>query len=112
MKAIYSLFVLLLASFSLLAQKADGSIRGRIVDSAAVQPVAGATVSLLQAADSALVTFTVSNKNGQFEFKGIATGNYKIVIAHQSLDPFQKLVELTTENRSIDLSDKIGRAHV
>ena len=105
MRTLYSFFALILVSFSLQAQKADGTIRGRIVDSAAVQPVAGATVSLLQAADSSLVTFTVSNKNGQFEFKGIASGAYKLVIAHQSLESFQQLLAVTAENRSIDLSD-------
>jgi hypothetical protein len=105
MRLIYSLFALFCLSQSLHAQKADGAIRGRILDSASVQPVAGATVSLLQATDSSLVTFTVSNKNGQFEFKGIANGEYKVVIAHQSLESFQKLISVTAENHSVDLTD-------
>jgi uncharacterized membrane protein YgcG len=105
MRLIYSLFALFFLSLNLQAQKSDGSVRGRILDSATVQPVAGATVSLLLASDSSLVTFTVSNKNGQFEFKGIASGDYKVVIAHQSLEPFQKIVSLTSENKSADLSD-------
>lgn len=105
MRLIYSLFALFSLSLNLQAQKADGAIRGRILDSASVQPVAGATVSLLQSTDSSLVTFTVSNKNGQFEFKGIANGAYKVVIAHQSLESFQKLISVTAENRSVDLTD-------
>ena len=105
MRNLYSLFALLFLTLSLNAQKVDGSIRGRILDSASVQPVAGATVSLMQASDSSLVTFTVSNKNGQFEFKGIPSGSYKVVIAHQSLEPFQKLIEITAENRAVELND-------
>jgi hypothetical protein len=105
MKNLYSLIALIFLTLSLNAQKVDGSIRGRILDSASVQPVAGATVSLMQASDSSLVTFTVSNKNGQFEFKGIPSGSYKVVIAHQSLEPFQKLIEITAENRAAELND-------
>lgn len=105
MRNLYCLFALLFLTLSLNAQKVDGSIRGRIMDSASVQPVAGATVSLMQASDSSLVTFTVSNKNGQFEFKGIPSGSYKVVIAHQSLEPFQKLIEITAENRAVELND-------
>lgn len=105
MRSFYSLFALTLIALNLQAQKVDGSIRGRIVDSAAVQPVAGATVSLLQAVDSSLVTFTVSNKNGQFEFKGIGAGEYKLVIAHQSLEAFRRSISLTAADRSVDLTD-------
>lgn len=105
MRNLYSLFALLIVSLSLQAQKSDGSVRGRILDSASVQPVAGATVSLLQAADSSLVTFTVSNKNGQFEFKGLAVGDFKVVIAHQSLEPYQKLISITAENKLVDLTE-------
>ncbi|MBM3431645.1 MAG: TonB-dependent receptor [Bacteroidetes bacterium] len=105
MRLIYSLFALLFLTVTAQAQKADGSILGRILDSASMQPVAGATVSLLQAADSSLVTFTVSNKNGQFEFKGIMAGSYKVVIAHQSLEPFQKLIAVTNEKNLVDLAN-------
>ncbi len=107
MRLIFSLFALVF-SFSIAAQRSDGSIKGRILDSASNQPVVGATVSLLQAADSSLVTFTVSNKNGQFEFKGIAVGNYKIVVAHQSLEPLRRAVAITTDNPSADLADMKG----
>ena len=107
MRLIFSLFALVF-SLSVTAQRTDGSIRGRILDSVSNQPVAGATVSLLQAVDSSLVTFTVSNKNGQFEFKGIAAGNYKVVVAHQSLEPLRRAVSITTENPTVDLVDIKG----
>ncbi len=107
MRLIFSLFALVF-SLSVTAQRTDGSIRGRILDSVSNQPVAGATVSLLQAVDSSLVTFTVSNKNGQFEFKGIAAGNYKVVVAHQSLEPLRRAVSITTENPAVDLVDIKG----
>ena len=55
------------------AQKADGSIKGKLMDTAAKQPIADATVSVFNAKDSSLATFTLSNKQGAFEVKGLAS---------------------------------------
>ncbi|MEI9908746.1 MAG: hypothetical protein WDO71_03190 [Bacteroidota bacterium] len=44
-----------------MAQKADGNIKGKLVDSASKQAITDATVSIINAKDSSLITFTLSN---------------------------------------------------
>jgi len=102
---IFTLFVLSLAFFTTAkAQKADGVIRGKLIDTAAKQPIADATISVLNAKDSSLTTFTLSNKQGVFEIKGLAEGDYKLVITHQGYMEFKKLVSVTATEKTIDLA--------
>jgi Outer membrane protein beta-barrel family/Carboxypeptidase regulatory-like domain len=65
------------------AQKPDGLIRGKLIDTAAKQPINGATISVQNLKDSALVTFTLSNKQGAFEVKGLELGQYRLIISSQ-----------------------------
>lgn len=96
--------LLLLFSFT-HAQKADGGIKGKLVDTASHQPIADATVSVIQASDSSLVTFTLSNKQGIFEIKGLETGSYRLVISHQAYLELKKSVSVTADKRQIDLGE-------
>ncbi|HKC37327.1 MAG TPA: hypothetical protein VKB95_14725, partial [Chitinophagaceae bacterium] len=47
------------------AQK-NGNIKGVVFDTIARQPVAAATITVLQRNDSSLVTFTMTNSHGEF----------------------------------------------
>ncbi|MBL7738381.1 MAG: TonB-dependent receptor family protein [Chitinophagaceae bacterium] len=98
-------FIGLLASCTVMAQKADGHIKGKLTDTASKQPIPDATVSLLAVKDSSLITFTLSNKQGFFEIKGVETGNYQIVISHQAYEAFRKSIVLTADKKAIDLGD-------
>ena len=106
MKKILSLSVLFL--FFLLsanAQKADGVIRGKLMDTTAKQPVADATVSLLNAKDSSLATFTLSTKQGVFEIKGIPAGDYRLIISSKGFVEFKRPVSITETSKTIEFGN-------
>jgi len=106
MKKIFPLSGLVLfLSICSWAQKADGSIKGKLVDTAAKQPISEATVSALNAKDSSLATFTLSNKQGVFEIKGLEEGDYQLVISHLGFETFKKTVSITPINKAINLGD-------
>ncbi|MEI9810351.1 MAG: TonB-dependent receptor [Bacteroidota bacterium] len=106
MRKVFALFVFaLLASCAVMAQKADGSIKGKLVDTASKQGIADATISLLNAKDSSLVTFTLSNKQGVFEIKGLEAGDYQLLISHQAYDPYKKNLSVTADKKQVDLGD-------
>lgn len=106
MKKITTLLLLTLAFISIAnAQKPDGSIRGKLVDTASKQSIPDATISVLQQKDSSLVTFTLSNKQGIFEIKGLNTGNYKLLFSHQAYVSFDKTVNISENQRNVDLGD-------
>lgn len=106
MKKIFTLFLLV---FTLLikgqAQKADGSIKGKLVDTTAKQTIADATVSVLNAKDSSLVTFTLSNKQGVFEIKGLIAGDYRLIITSKGYEEIKKNISVTSSAKDIDLGN-------
>src|SRR6185295_19567660 len=102
-KVIALLAFTLLASCAVMAQKADGSIKGKLVDTASKQAIPDATISVLNPKDSSLVTFTISTKQGVFEIKGLMPGNYQLVFSHQAYLLFKKNIAITADKKQIDL---------
>ena len=73
-KIIYT-FLFLSISFSIMAQTTKFSITGSLKD-VEDAPISGATVVLLQAKDSILYKFAVSNVTGDFLIKKVLPGDY------------------------------------
>ena len=103
MKSIFTLCFSLLFFTVINAQKNDGSIRGKLMDTTGKQPISEATISVKDLADSSLVTFTLTNKSGVFEVKGLATGKYELIISHQSFETFKKPVAVSDSLKEVDL---------
>src|SRR5262245_51344900 len=105
MRKIVVLFVIGLCSLAAQAQKADGIIKGKLIDTAAKQPLSGATVSLVNAKDSSLVTFTMTNKQGVFEIKGLSPGDYQLIISYQGYQTVRKKTSITATTKALELND-------
>jgi hypothetical protein len=98
---IFAVFV----SSVVVAQKADGNIKGKLVDTASKQAITDAVVSIISSKDSSLITFTLSNKQGSFEIKGLEAGDYQLVISHPAYQPLRKNVLITSDKKQIELAD-------
>jgi outer membrane receptor protein involved in Fe transport len=82
---------------SLFAQ--TGTIKGTIIDSQNKQPVEYATVALLKSRDSTIVTGSVTNAGGSFNFAGVATGNYRLKIAFLGYQTaFSQIITISATN--------------
>lgn len=80
MKKSFSLALLLFfAAFSAFAQNEKGQVSGKIEDGTS-KAVAAATVSLLQATDSAVLKIGIANKDGAFRFENVADGRYLLSV--------------------------------
>ena len=80
MKKFSVLFVILASFLSVNAQKIDGSVKGKLMDTTAKKPVPDATITLINAKDSSIVSYMVSDKLGAFEIKNIDAGDYTVVV--------------------------------
>jgi len=106
MKKIFSFLVITLSLFTVAqAQNANGSVKGKLVDSLTKLPVQDATVSVMNTKDSSLATFTLTNKQGGFEVKGLTEGNYLLVISHKSYDPFSRSFTISADKKDIDFGE-------
>ena len=99
-----SLTLFVIFCFDTIAQaQKNGSIKGITFDTAAKQPVAAATISVLDIADSSLVSFTMTGSNGKFEISGIPFGKYRLLVTHVNYHNSYKSFTLSDTSKSADL---------
>jgi len=90
----------------LLAQK-NGSVKGVAFDTISKQPVAAATITILERKDSSLVTFTMTGNDGRFELKGLANGEYRLLLSHVSYYNSNKYFTISDNNKTAELGNLV-----
>ena len=104
MKKILALALLMTLFCSLsFAQKVSGTVKGILQDSATKQPLADATVSIMEAKDSSLTSFTLTSNSGFFEVKNLESGVYYLLISFQGFETVKKGFSITKESPLADL---------
>ena len=82
MKKLLTLAILLaIFSSNAFAQKIAGTVKGVLQDSASRQPLVDATVSIMEATDSSLISFTLTSNSGYFEVKNLDGGSYYMLVS-------------------------------
>jgi len=102
MKKWYSLGLLTLLYLSAFTQD-KGNIKGSLIDTALKQPVADATITIMKASDSSLVTFSRSNSKGDFTVGYLEKGKYRALITHVTYRNISRFFEITEATKNIDL---------
>ena len=80
----------------------DIEIKGRVLQAGDRTAVEFANV-VLQTMDSVFVTGTITDQKGNFDFKNVTAGDYRLIISLIGYET--QTVELEGENRNIDLRD-------
>ena len=101
MRKIYLVLLSVCFTTTLLAQK-NGTVKGIAFDTISKQPVAGATVTVLEKADSSLISFTMTGNDGRFELKGLANGDYRLLITHVNYHNSNTFFILTDNNKNAE----------
>jgi hypothetical protein len=104
MRKIYLSLVFILFAFIGFAQR-NGSVRGIAFDTIAHQPIANATVTLVEKKDSSLVSFTMTDNAGRFELTGIANGEYRVLITHVNYHNSGAVFSISDNNKSRDFGN-------
>lgn len=100
-------YLLLIACFFALAARAqkNGAVKGTVSDTAARQPIASATITLLQKKDSSLVSFTMTDNKGAFELTGIANGEYRLLVTHVNYHNTSRPVTISANSPNVNLNN-------
>jgi hypothetical protein len=111
MNKFYLVLLSLCFTSGLLAQK-NGIVKGIAFDTIRRQSVAGATVTLLDKKDSSLVSFTLTGTDGRFELRGLANGEYRLLITHVNYHNSNIWFAITDNNKIADrgnivMNDKV-----
>jgi Outer membrane protein beta-barrel family/Carboxypeptidase regulatory-like domain len=104
MKYVYFLLFCVGTALQVAGQK-NGSVKGRLVDTLAKQPLAYATVTVLKKSDSALVNFTMTDKDGKFYLSRLPQGDFRLLITHINYHNSNIYFSLTDTSQEKDLGD-------
>lgn len=78
-------------------------ISGAVVDSVSRKPLMEASVSLLLARDSSLVTFGITDGDGHFTFQNVAEGQYRVLVTYVGYRSRAKRVSVTKNDPTVDV---------
>ncbi len=101
------LFLCLIVSAAATQAQVNGSVKGKVFDTTAKQPLSEATISVMLIKDSSLVSFSLSDKKGVFEIKNLDAGNYLLMISFTSYETYTKPFSITQEKKTTDLGEII-----
>lgn len=94
MKSILAVCIYLFSSFQLSAQ---GSIKGKLMDTASKTPLSLATITIFKASDTSLITYRLSNPEGEFRVTGLPLNlELRAVISYSGYEAYRK--EFTLKN--------------
>ncbi|NOT50916.1 MAG: TonB-dependent receptor [Chitinophagaceae bacterium] len=97
---------LLLACFTIVAEaQKNGTVKGIAFDTLSKQPVSAATITVLDKKDSSLITFTMTGNDGRFELKGIANGEYRIMISHVNYHNSNIFFSISDDKKNAELGN-------
>jgi hypothetical protein len=88
-------FLTAIASLLMLNCFAQGTVKGKLFDSSGKLPLALATISVFKAADTSLVSYRLSNPEGDFRVPGLpANTELRMIISFTGFLPFRQLITL------------------
>lgn len=99
------LLILLLSTGFIAKSQLNGIVKGKLVDTAGRQTLSEATVSVIQAKDSSLIGFTISDKKGFFEIKNLDARNYQLIVSFTGYENLKKSFSITTDKKTFDFGD-------
>ncbi len=97
-----NLALLIFTGFFPLISLAQGSVRGKLVDTAR-QSLTNATVSVLQQKDSSLVSYSLSDTKGSFEIKNLSVGDYHLFVSFTGYEGYKNSFSITATQRVVDI---------
>jgi len=104
MKLYFTLFCILILAIAASAQS-SGTLRGKLIDSISKQSLKDASISILDAKDSTVESFSLAKADGGFEINKLSFGTYILQISFQGYEAKFQRVDFTKENPIVDLGN-------
>ncbi|HEV3411217.1 MAG TPA: outer membrane beta-barrel protein [Puia sp.] len=86
------------------SQRVKGSVRGKVVDSTGKQVLNDATVSMTPEKDSTEPEYAIADKNGNFSFRNLNPGSYRLLITFEGYRHISKKFTISAANKDLDLA--------
>lgn len=97
---LFYIFVLIIVSYSIEAQRY--TVSGQVIDGSG-ETMIGATVTLLNPADSVLVAFGTTDLNGLFKMTNVKKSSYLFQITYIGFGTVERIINVEGEEKIFDL---------
>jgi len=97
-----AVFLLFWLSYANAQKETKGSLKGRVADTTMRQVLKQATISILNANDSSLFTYGLTDDKGLFAFKNIPFGNYILQIDFSGYETRNTSFHLTKDGAALE----------
>lgn len=82
---------------SLLGYSQSYTVKGTVKDASGDSRLMNSSIVLINSKDSSLITFTRTDKNGEFELKNIAAGRYTLMITYPGYAEYVDVIEVNKD---------------
>ena len=89
-----AVLLLLILLASLFSYSQQSTIKGTVTDSVEKKNPANAVVSVLRQADSVLVKFARTDKDGKFQVTGLSSGKFIVMVTHPYMGDYFDVVDV------------------
>ncbi|MEO8171833.1 MAG: outer membrane beta-barrel protein [Sediminibacterium sp.] len=103
MYRIITLLTIILLPSLLQAQKTPAIVKGVVFDTVSKRGLAYATISVVNAKDSTLVTFTRADSTGKFKLSSLEKGKYLLSSSYVGFVPVWRSIEINKDGEEVDL---------
>ena len=105
MYRIFTLLLLIISPFLIQAQITPTSVKGVVYDTASKRGLAYATISVVNAKDSTLVTFTRADSTGKFKIAALDKGKYLLSSSYVGFTPVWKSLDVKRDGDELNLGN-------
>jgi hypothetical protein len=103
MKKFFTLFFIMVAfaTAGFAQKRVSGSIQGKLYDTLYKETLADATITVLHATDSTVITYTLANPKGEFQINNLDAGTYRLMITYQGYNPKYRRFTISSDSSTI-----------
>ncbi len=88
---------------ALTAQTGIGVVKGSLADSIYKEIMSEATITVLSAKDSTVVSYVLSDAKGEFQIRDLDSGSYRLTVSYAGYSPISRFFRITRDAATIDL---------
>lgn len=97
------LLLLMTGALSFLSHS-QGTLKGKVMDSASAKPLGYATLTVFKAADTAIITYRLSTPDGEFKIPGLPFDlNCRVVASFSGYSVYRKEFTITSSQPTLDI---------
>lgn len=101
---LFLLTFMVMLTTAMAQKKVTGTVKGKVIDNVKKESMEGATVTVMDPKDSAVVSYTMVKKTGEFEITDLEPGLYRLMISFSGYETYSKNFMISADFPTVNLN--------